>query len=96
MIALDPNEKYKYVFSTDREKPVDQQPALIFHFPTCREVRQIANLFDEAEKAPWNLQNLLGFKTDRAVKLGLANRHELCCMGLTAHPRPNTRRRLLA
>jgi hypothetical protein len=50
-IALDTNEKYRYVLSTDRSKPADKQPALIFHYPTCREVRQIANKFDEAEAA---------------------------------------------
>ena len=48
MIAFDPAEKYRYVISTDRNKPVEEQPVLLFHYPTCREQRKVASLFDEA------------------------------------------------
>jgi hypothetical protein len=50
-VGLDPTETYRYVISTDRSKPEGERPALIFHFPTCREVRKIGNLLDESEKA---------------------------------------------
>jgi hypothetical protein len=48
-IALDTNEIYRYVISTDRSKEI--APTLLFHYPTCREARQIAAKFDEADKA---------------------------------------------
>jgi hypothetical protein len=50
-VGLDPTETYRYVISTDRTKPEGEQPALIFHYPTCRETRKIANLLDESERA---------------------------------------------
>jgi hypothetical protein len=49
--ALDATEIFEYVISTDRTKPKEQRPALLFHYPTCREARQIARAFDEADKA---------------------------------------------
>jgi len=48
-VALDPNEKYSYVLSTDRACG-EHAPTLVFHFPTCREQARIAELFDAAEK----------------------------------------------
>jgi hypothetical protein len=50
-VALDSNEIHQYVISTDRSKPTEEQPTLLFHFPTCREARQIANKFDASDKA---------------------------------------------
>jgi hypothetical protein len=47
-VALDPNETYSYVMSTDRLKPEAERPTLIFYFPTGRETRQIALAFDDA------------------------------------------------
>ena len=41
-VALDPSEIYRYVLSTDRAKAESQRPTLLFHFPTGREQRQIA------------------------------------------------------
>ena len=48
-VALDSNEIYRYVLSTDRGK--EKPPTLLFYYPTCRETRQIANLFDQSDKA---------------------------------------------
>lgn len=49
--ALDTNEVYRFVFSTDRNKPEGEQPTLLFRYPSCREQRQIGTLFDSASVA---------------------------------------------
>lgn len=48
-LAIDTAEVFAYVFSTDRAK--ENPPALLFNFPSCREAREIANLFDKAQSA---------------------------------------------
>ena len=50
-VALDPNEIFPYVILTDRAKPTEEQPTLLFHFPTVTETRRIANAFDAASAA---------------------------------------------
>lgn len=47
-VAIDPNQTHRYVICTDRTKPIEEQRALVFYFPTAREQRQIARLFDES------------------------------------------------
>lgn len=46
-VALDPNDLFEYVLLNDRAKPKEEQPTFLFHFPTCRERKKIARLFDE-------------------------------------------------
>jgi hypothetical protein len=50
-VGIDPSEIYPYVISTDRSKPKEEQPTLLFYYPTCSEVRQIANKFDASNTA---------------------------------------------
>jgi len=50
-VAFDTEEIYRFVFTTDRSKPVEKQPTLLFNYPTCREVKKIANTFDASIKA---------------------------------------------
>jgi hypothetical protein len=59
-VALDPSEVYRYVISTDRSKPEEKRPTLLFHYPTLREARKIANLFDQSDRAK---------STDESVQL---------------------------
>src|ERR1700755_2979090 len=74
MIALDTNEKHRYIFSTDRNKSASEQPALCFHYPTCREVRQIANLFDDADKQPTvDAQMVMRLDAIRVILCGWEN-----------------------
>jgi hypothetical protein len=69
-IALDTAEIFRYVFSTDREKPKEVQPTLLFHYPTCREVRKIANLFEQSDKAQ-SIDEAIKLRCD-AIKVILA------------------------
>ena len=55
-IALDPNETFCYVLSTDRLKPEEERPTLVFYFPTAREVRQIGRAFERAMKDTKNVE----------------------------------------
>ncbi len=55
-IALDPNETFCYVLSTDRLKPEEERPTLVFYFPTAREVRQIGRAFEHAMKDTKNVE----------------------------------------
>ncbi|MDP9175613.1 MAG: hypothetical protein M3O30_17355 [Planctomycetota bacterium] len=50
-VGIDPNEKYSYVISTDRAKPPELQPKLIFHYATGREQRRVGEMFDAAGEA---------------------------------------------
>jgi hypothetical protein len=50
-VAFDSTQTFRYVISTDRDKPEAERPSLIFHYPTCRETVLIANKFDEVENS---------------------------------------------
>ncbi len=50
-VGLDPQETFDYVISTDRAKEEKLRPTLIFHYPTAREQRKVAHLFDSAAEA---------------------------------------------
>jgi hypothetical protein len=67
-IALDTNEIFRYVFSTDRGR--DKPPTLLFRYPTARQTREIANLFDQSDKAATPDESLA--LMEKAVKVILA------------------------
>jgi len=69
-VALDPNETYSYVICTDRLKAVERRPTLIFHFPTGRDQKKIALLFDESDKAE-TAEEMIELRCD-AVRVILA------------------------
>ena len=73
-IAIDPNETYSYVISTDRALPPETQPTLVFHFPTGRQQIQIADLFDRADNATSTKESLtLRFEAVRVILAGWHN-----------------------
>lgn len=66
-VAFDTQEIFRYVLSTDRSKPEGERPTLLFYFPTCKETRQIAKLYDESYKTE-NVDEIFD-KRSEAIKL---------------------------
>ena len=69
--AVDPNQTYPYVFSTDRQLPEAERPTLLFYFPTCKETKQIAKLLDEADTVA-TVEQRLNIQCD-AIRIILAD-----------------------
>lgn len=65
--ALDPNETAPFTLASDRGKP--GAPVFLFHYLTCRELRRVQQLRQEARAISDNTASMA--KVDEAILIGL-------------------------